>query len=107
MTANSITLTAKGVLTLPTLTNASELQVAPDATNTGGTIIISAASLIYTPGGLFLNADASSTSMGSGGMVSLTITGKQNLTFDFAPGWFISAQGSLMGGNGGNVSVSD
>jgi hypothetical protein len=100
---DSLTLTAAGgVLTLST----DALSVSQDVLGNGGSISLTAASLVLGSSGLPLTLNADASGSGKGGSVSVGLTGASPVTIGTGAGDLtISAEGGPAAGNGGTASV--
>ncbi|MBS1994020.1 MAG: hypothetical protein JSS83_26090, partial [Cyanobacteria bacterium SZAS LIN-3] len=98
----TLQLIAKGTLTLPS----NIVKVVPNAGLKGGVITIGATQLVHPAGALVFSADGPNGNTGNGGLILVSLSGKQDITIDTGANWQFSAQGGTTGGNGGSVIVA-
>ncbi len=103
LSTNFLSLTANnGVLTLPV----NVLTAATDSSGDGGTISLTASSLVLGSGTQPLSLQAGATGAGQGGVISVILTGAAPVTIGSGGGNLnISAVGGSTSGDGGNVTV--
>jgi fibronectin-binding autotransporter adhesin len=107
------TITAKGTVSLPS----NVLSVSRDYIGNGGTIAVTASSLLLSSGPttyapvsstnpLTFDATVGTNTSGNGGSISLTLTGVAPVTIGGATSQYIfNAPGGDSGGNGGTVNI--